>query len=113
MHLHEVIRGQVAILELRGDLWDENDLLDVQQKVKSLMVDGIKKVIFDLSSLHYINSMGLETLLNVLHRMREAGGDIRFARIDRQLDNVFVQRRLVRDFVTYETVGRALASFMI
>jgi anti-sigma B factor antagonist len=112
MYVEEKIRGEVAIVALNGDLLDENDAIEVQQKLTSLMVDGIKKIVFDLRSLHQINRHGLETLVKAFKMTRDKGGDIRLAQIDRDIENIFVKTRLVRIFNTYETVGRALASYM-
>jgi len=113
MRLEERIEGEVAILSLNGDLLDENDGLEVEQKLHSLLVDGIKKIVFDVRSLHQVNENGLETLMNAIRTIRGKGGDIRLARVDSQIDNIFVKTRLVRIFRTYETVGRALASFIV
>lgn len=112
MHLEEKIRGEVAIVALDGELLDENDAFKVHQKISSLLTDGFKKIVFDLQNLHRINQRGLDTLTMVFQIMRDRGGDIRLAEIDRQIDNIFVKTRLARFFSTYETVGRALASYM-
>jgi anti-anti-sigma factor len=112
MQLEEKIRGEVAVLVMNGDLLDEDDALKVHQKITSLMVDGIKKIVFDLQSLHQVNRNGLDTLMKAFQRAREKGAEIRLAQIDRHIDNIFVKTRLVKTFNTYETVGRALASYM-
>jgi anti-anti-sigma factor len=112
MHLEEKIRGEVAVLVMNGDLLDEDDALKVHQKITSLMVDGIKKIVFDLQSLHQVNRSGLDTLMKAFQRAREKGAEIRLAQIDRHIDNILVKTRLVKTFNTYETVGRALASYV-
>jgi|SRR5208283_4332816 len=113
MHIREKIRGEVAVVKLEGDLLDENDTMMVQQKVMSLKVDGMTKVVFDLEHVSRINSKGLSVLIAAFKTMRNAGGDIRFARIDNHVNNIFVKTKLVQVFNTYETVGRALASYAL
>jgi anti-sigma B factor antagonist len=113
MYLEEKIRGEVAVVALNGDLLDENDALEVEQKLTSLLVDGIRKIVFDLRSLHQINGNGLETLMSAFRMTHEKGGEIRLAQLDRHIENIFVKTRLVKIFSTYETVGRALASYMV
>jgi anti-anti-sigma regulatory factor len=44
--------------------------------------------------------------------MSKAGGEVRFAQIDKQIRDIFVRTRLVQVFDTYETVERAVASYM-
>ncbi len=111
MHIQEEIRGDVAVVTLKGDLLDEEDSFPLQQEVASLKVDGVRKVVFDLKHLNRINSKGLGALITAFKIMREAGGDIRFADIDTHINSIFVKTRLVQVFNTYETVGRALASY--
>lgn len=111
MHIQEEIKGEVAIVTLKGELLEEQDVVLVEEKITSLKVDGIRKVIFDLKHLNRINSKGLGALITAFKTMKVAGGDIRFADIDSQINNIFVKTRLVQVFNTYETVGRAIASY--
>ncbi len=112
MHLHEIVSGSVAVVALKGDLLDDADCLALQQKISSLRTDGIRNVVFDLSGLNRLNSKGLGALVRALKTMREAGGDIRCADIRRRINSLLVETRLVQLFRTFETVGRAQASFV-
>src|SRR5689334_1968784 len=111
MHIHEQIDGEVVVVTLHGDLLDTGDTVALEQKVTSLRVDGITKIVFDLGKLNRINSKGLGALIGAFKTIRDSGGEIRFADIDHQINNIFVKTKLVQVFNTYETVGRALASF--
>jgi anti-anti-sigma factor len=113
MYVGEKIEGEVAVVTLHGNFVDENDEIALHQKITSLLVDGMKKIVLDLQSLHQINMIGLETLARTFAIARSKGGQIRIAEVDRQIENVFVKTRLVRIFDSYETVGRAMASFMV
>ncbi|HUN65219.1 MAG TPA: STAS domain-containing protein [Bacteroidota bacterium] len=112
MHIKEKIQGEVAVVVFDGDLLDENDSSALRQKISSLLIDGIRKIVFDLRSLRQINKNGLDTMLGVFRQTRAYGGDIRIAQIDAEPGNLFVKTRLANTFTSYETVGRALASFM-
>jgi len=111
MHIREEINEGVAVVKLEGDLLDEQDTLTIQEKIMSLKVDGMTKVVFDLERVNRINSKGLSVLISSFKTMRDAGGDIRFASIDNHVGNIFLKTKLVQVFQTYETVGRALASY--
>jgi len=113
MHIEEKIMGSVAVVFLKGEILDDSDDLTLRQKVSSLKVDGIKKVIIDLGKVHRINSRGLSTLIAAVKSMRESGGDIRFTQIDKHINDIFVETKLVQVFNTYETVGRAIASYSL
>jgi len=112
MHIEERIRGEVAIVSLKGELVDNTDELVFQQKINSLKSDGITKLVVDLGKVNRINSKGLSVLISAVRTIRNAGGDIRFAQIDKHLTDIFVKTKLVQVFSTYESVGRALASYM-
>ena len=113
MQIEEKIISGVAVVSLKGEILDDRDDLTLRQKVSSLKVDGMKKVIIDLGKVHRINSRGLSTLISAVKAMRDGGGDIRFAQIDKHLTDIFVETRLVQVFDTFETVGRAIASYSL
>ena len=111
MHLEEQIKGEIAIISLRGDLLYQEDGSQLEQKVISLTSDNITKIVFDCANLNNINSEGLSSLLALAKSVRTKGGDIRIAGLDEHIHNIFAMTKLVRIFDTYETVGRALASY--
>ena len=112
MHLDERIDGEVAVVTLRGELLDDADEGILQQEITSLKLDDVRKVVFDLGHVNRINSKGLSALISAVRTMSKAGGEVRFAQIDRQIRDIFVRTRLVQVFDTYETVDRAVASYM-
>jgi anti-sigma B factor antagonist len=112
MHLEERIEGEVAVVTLRGELLDDADEGILQQEITSLRLDDVRKVVFDLGRVNRINSKGLSALISAVRTMVKAGGEVRFAQIDRQIRDIFVRTRLVQVFDTYETVDRAVASYM-
>lgn len=111
MQINEEIRGDVAVVTLGGALLDEEDGQELERKVASLATDNLTRIVFDAGKLHGINSQGLSALLRVVRSVRRKGGDIRIAGLDARLENLLAVTRLVRVFDTYETVGRALASY--
>ncbi|HUL44559.1 MAG TPA: STAS domain-containing protein [Bacteroidota bacterium] len=112
MHVDEKMVGDVAVVSLAGEMLFDDDDFVLQQKIASLRLDGIQKIIIDLKRLNRINSRGLSALLRAVRQMRENGGDIRLAQIDRRLTDLLAQTKLVQVFNTYETVGRAMASYL-
>jgi anti-sigma B factor antagonist len=111
MQIKEKIENNVAVLTFKGDLLGEPDTTTVREKIRSLVADEVKHVIVDLGGVNYMNSSGLGTLISSLTTMKNAGGDLRLARIGDKVQNLFIITQLVKVFDTYETVERALASF--
>jgi len=112
MHLAEHLKGEIAVVSLSGELLDDEDQSVLEQKIISLTSDNIHKIIFDFARLNRINSQGLAALLSAVKTVRERGGDIRISGLDEHINNIFAVTRLVRIFDTYETVGRAMASYI-
>ena len=111
MQIKEKMENEIAILTIKGDLLGEPDTTSVRDKIHSLVSDEVKSVIIDLGSVNYMNSSGLGSLISALTTMRNAGGELRLARVGAKVQNLFVITQLVKVFDTYETVDRALASF--
>lgn len=111
MRIKEKLVDDIAILSLDGDLIGEPETTKLKDKVKSLITDDIKKVVIDLAGVSYINSTGLGSLISVLTTIKNAGGDLKLARVGKKVKNIFVITQLVKVFDTYETQERAIAVF--
>jgi len=111
MNIKEKMENDIAVLTMKGDLLGEPDTTNIREKIHSLVSDDVKKVVIDLSGVNYMNSSGLGSLISALTTMRNAGGELRLARVGEKVQNLFIITQLVKVFDTYETVDRALASF--
>jgi anti-sigma B factor antagonist len=111
MQIKEKMENDVAVITLKGDLLGEPDTTTIREKIHSLVNDEVKHVVVDLGGVNYMNSSGLGTLISALTTMRAAGGDLRLARVEGKVQNLFMMTQLVKVFDTYETVDRALVSF--
>ena len=111
MQIKEKLENNIAVLTLKGDFLGEPETTKVREKIRSLVGDDVKHVVMDLGGVNYVNSSGLGTLISALTTMRNAGGDLRLARIGDKVQNLFIITQLVKVFDTYETVERALSSY--
>ena len=111
MQIKETMEGNIAVVALKGDLLGEPETTKLREKVHSLVSDNVKQLIIDMGAVNFVNSSGLGTLISTLTTMRNAGGDVRLARVGEKVQNLFIITQLVKVFDTYETVDRALASY--
>lgn len=111
MRVKEKIVGEVVILSIKGDILDVEDDLTFQQKIMSLVVDGVRKVVVDLGRVERLNSRSLSAFISAIKTMHKSAGDIRFTGVDGHVNEIFVETKLIQSFLTYETVGRAIASY--
>jgi anti-sigma B factor antagonist len=111
MKIKEKIEGTVAILSVAGNMMGGPETAALHEKVKSLMSDGIKKMIIDLSKVKWMNSSGLGVLMSCWGSLRKEGGNLKLANVSEKIDSLLIITQLIQFFETFETVERALASF--
>jgi anti-sigma B factor antagonist len=111
MKIKEKITGNVAILSVAGNMMGGPETAALHEKVKSLLSDGIKNVIIDLSKVKWMNSSGLGVLMSCWGSLRKEGGNLRLANVSEKIDSLLMITQLVQFFETFETVERAMASF--
>lgn len=112
MKIKEKIEGDVAILSLSGKMMGGPETAELQTSIKSLLGDGIKKVIVDLSKVKWMNSSGLGALMGAMTSMRNSNGDLRLAKVTKKVQSLLMITQLLTIFKTYETVDRAVASYL-
>jgi len=111
MAIKETIRGDVAVLNLRGKLMGGPDSTALHDKVHGLIADGIKQVVIDLGKVKWMNSSGLGALMAALTTLRNAGGDLKLANVTKKIESLLLITKLITVFETYETADRAVVSF--
>jgi len=112
MKLKEKLEGNVAILSLSGNMMGGPDTDKLHEKVKSLIDDGITKVIIDLKGVKWMNSSGLGALMACFGSLSNANGKLKLANVAEKVKSVFMITQIIKFFDTYETVDRAVASFV-
>ncbi len=71
----------------------------------------IKNYVIDLEQVDFMDSAGLGTLIAVLKRVTERGGDMKIANLQKKPRMVFEITRAYKVFEIYETVEDALKNF--
>ena len=72
---------------------------------------GVKNYVIDLKQVDFMDSAGLGTLIAVLKRITENGGDMKIACLQKKPRMVFEITRAYKVFEIYNTVEEALAKF--
>ena len=104
---HEVIRKQGAsIVVLKGDIDLESSPAAREVLLKS--VEGIGKVLVDLSSVTYIDSSGVASLVEALQAAKRNGGRFALVAASDPTRRVLELARLDKVFTMYTTVDEGL-----
>lgn len=111
MAIKEKIRDGTAVLELKGKLMGGPDSFTIHDKVHNLIANGIKQVVIDLGRVKWMNSSGLGALMASLTTLRNAGGDLKLAKVGKKIETLLLITKLISVFEIYDSVDRATASF--
>jgi anti-sigma B factor antagonist len=97
------------VFHLRGRLMDQQQADRLMAALEAELGKGHKFVVLDLSELQYMNSTGLNILINVLTRTRNAGGDTLIAGVSNSVRQLFVVTKLDSVFIITPDVASAVA----
>jgi anti-sigma B factor antagonist len=104
---HEVIRKQGAsIVVLKGDVDLESSPAAREILLKS--VDGADRVLVDLSSVTYIDSSGVASLVEALQAAKRNGGRFALVAASDPTRRVLELARLDKVFAMYATVDEGM-----
>ena len=89
----------IYVIHLSGnfvmEISDEFNLL-----ITTLITGGMKKVVFDLAELKYIDSTGIGIFINVTKQIRTRGGDLVFFNVNPKILEIFQLVKL-NDFIQF------------
>jgi anti-sigma B factor antagonist len=105
-------QDSVGIVQLIGDL-NVVQVDPFRQKFKDWFMANstTKNVVIDLKEVPMIDSAGLGVLIATLKQVRERGGDLKLAGMQKRVRLVFEITRTQRIFTISETVKEAIRSF--
>ena len=112
MQLEQRIAGDVAIIKVTGDITlnKGGDVL-LKDKVQSLLLQGHKHLLVDLSGVSYVDSAGLGELVQTYATTKNRGGVLKLLNVQKRLRDLLVITRLLTVFETFDDEAGALASF--
>ncbi len=111
MKIKEKMDGEIAILTVSGNMMGGPDSTALHEKVKSLINDGIKKVVIDIKGVKWMNSSGLGVLMACMTSLQQAGGKLKLASVTEKVKSILMITKLIELFETYENSDRAVAAF--
>ena len=99
-------RGAVVIVDVDDPLMEEVST-DLRDTVEDLFTSGNSHVVFDLGAVPFIDSPGLETLVDLGSRAREAGGGFCLASPNTVCRDILRATRLDEAILTFPTLEEA------
>jgi anti-sigma B factor antagonist len=102
--------GNLMILNSDSYLNPEENQL-ITDELKKILELGKKNFVVNLEANPYINSMGLSFLINLLTRVRTAGGEIVLCNISEKIEQLLILTRLRSIFTVCANLEEARKQF--
>lgn len=87
-------QGNKAIIALSGNLVDKSQANELIEKAGELAASGCNKWAIDLESLIYMNSSGLNTLIQLLTKARVGGGEAVLFNMNKKINELILITKL-------------------
>jgi anti-sigma B factor antagonist len=111
MQIKEQMKGDVAVIELKGKLMGGPETTAVHEKVKQLVEKGVTSVVIDLGKVTWMNSTGLGALMGSMTTLKSAKGDLKLSRVTDKVKSLFMITKLITIFDTFDTIEEAVQAF--
>jgi len=111
MQINEQMKGDVAVISLKGKLMGGPETTAIHDKVKELVEKDTKKVVIDLGKVKWMNSSGLGVLMGSMTTVKNSGGELKLSNVTDKVKSLFMITKLITIFETHDTVDEAINSF--
>jgi anti-anti-sigma factor len=111
MKINSKIHDNIGIVTLKGKLMGLPDTDYLNDEVKSLMNQNIKKIILDLHDVDWINSSGIGAIIRSFISVENVVGQFRLVRISDKVASVLDLTQLTKIFKPCKSLDEAIQSF--
>jgi anti-sigma B factor antagonist len=112
MHISERTVGDVVIVDLSGKvtLGDGGDVV-LKDKIQSLLQQGQKHVLLNLSEVSYVDSAGLGQIVQSYATVMKSGGSLKLLNVTKRIKDLLSITKLLTVFECHDNEAEAVASF--
>lgn len=97
-----------AIIQLSGELIEKSQAVSLLEKTEELVAQNFTKLAIDLGQLKYMNSSGLNTLIQLLTKARVGGGEAVLFNMTKKINELILITKLHTLFKVTETKEEAI-----
>lgn len=97
-----------GIIVLSGELIDKNQAADMIKAIDELLAAGKTKFVADLGDLKYMNSSGLNVLIQLLTKTRSKGGETVICHVSKKVNELLLITKLNTLFKVVDNKADAL-----
>ena len=104
-------KGSYAIVEMSGNLIEKNQATPLLDEIAALIAKGTTSFVISMENFKYLNSNGLNVLVNILTKSRKAGGDTTICSISDKIKELLIITKLNSVFTVAENLPAAIQQF--
>jgi anti-sigma B factor antagonist len=111
MTISERIVGGVAVIDIQGRVTSGDGPELLRDKINSLLHQGHKKLLLNLSGVDYLDSAGLGEIVGTFATVRRQGGALKLLGLTSRIRDLLSITKLLTVFETFDAEGEAVQSF--
>ena len=111
MTISERMSGGVAIIDIKGRITAGEGAELLRDKINSLLHQGHKKLLLNLSGVDYIDSAGLGEIVGTFATVRRQGGTMKLLGLTSRIKDLLSITKLLTVFETFDSEAEATRSF--
>src|SRR5215510_15432640 len=105
LEINAQVLGDIVVLDMAGRLWVRD--LSLQERVQSLLTEGHRFFVFNISNVDFIDSSGLGQLISIWTSVRSRNGNVNLLRPTERVRRLLTVTRLQVVFDVFEDEDRA------
>ncbi len=111
MEIQEQRHGAVTVLKPHGALIS-SDAEQFRARLEEARAKSFGRIVVDASSISYVDSTGLETLVDVTEELADSGHALKLCGLNETIRDVLDLTELVSLFEYYEDINSAVRSYL-
>lgn len=100
-----------AVVEMSGNLIDKNQATPLLDEIQKSIEAGVKNYVISMEHFKYLNSNGLNVLVNILTKSRKNGGDTTICSLNSKIKELLIITKLNTVFTITEDLPAAIKQF--
>ncbi|MCX6295993.1 MAG: STAS domain-containing protein [Bacteroidetes bacterium] len=101
-------QNSVNVFLLCGELIDRGQANGILEEIEVGIEKGENKILLNLTDLKYLNSSGLNVIINILTKARKSSGDVAICNVNKKITELLIITKLNSVFNLCESAEEAI-----
>lgn len=87
-------QGEIHVYLFYGELIDRGQATTLLDEIETGISKNENKILLNLADLKYLNSSGLNVIINILTKARKSGGDVAICNVNKKINELLIITKL-------------------